>query len=80
MNEKREEQDIIDLGTLLWNFLRGLKKGWWLIPLLALLGGAAGYVRSIGFYTPMYRSSASFTVMTGGTNTDTGGRKLQFLL
>lgn len=78
MNEKREEQDIIDLGTLLWNFLRGLKKGWWLIPLLALLGGAAGYVRSIGFYTPMYRSSASFTVMTGGTNTDTGGESYNF--
>ena len=64
MEEQRE--DVIDLGTLLWNFFRGLKAAWWLIPVLALLGGAFGYVKSSGFYTPMYRSSASFTVLTGG--------------
>src|SRR5699024_10853165 len=43
-----------------------LKRAWWLIPVLALLAGAAGYVKSSRFYTPMYQSSASFTVMTGG--------------
>ncbi len=65
MEEQRD--DVIDLGTLLWNFFRGLKALWWLIPVLALLGGAVGYLKSTEFYTPMYRSSASFTVMTGGT-------------
>ena len=66
MEENREEMEI-DLGTLIWNFFRYLIKAWWLIPILALLGGAAGYLRSTQFYTPMYRSTATFTVMTGST-------------
>ncbi len=66
MEDNREELEI-DLGTLIWNFFRYLLKAWWLIPILALLAGAAGYVRSTQFYTPMYRSQATFTVMTGST-------------
>ena len=66
MEENREEMEI-DLGTLIWNFFRYLIRVWWLIPILALLGGAAGYLRSTQFYTPMYRSTATFTVMTGST-------------
>ena len=65
MEEQREDMEI-DLGVLLWNFWKILKRAWWLIPVLALLAGAAGYVKSSRFYTPMYQSSASFTVMTGG--------------
>lgn len=62
-----EQKDMeIDLGVLLWNFWKILRRTWWLIPILALLTGAAGYVKASRFYTPMYQSSASFTVMTGG--------------
>ncbi|HIS26167.1 MAG TPA: polysaccharide biosynthesis tyrosine autokinase [Candidatus Pullilachnospira intestinigallinarum] len=68
--EQRNTDDVIDLGALLWNFFRVLRRTWWLIPLLALLGGAAAFVRYSGFYTPMYRSTASFTVMTGSSETD----------
>lgn len=64
MEERRDEMEI-DLGTLLWNFLKGLRRTWWLIPVFALLSGSAGYLKAAGFYTPMYRSTASFTVMTG---------------
>ena len=37
MEEQRQELEL-DLGTLLWNFFKGLKKTWWLIPALAVLG------------------------------------------
>lgn len=76
MEEQREME--IDLGTLIWNFLRGLKKTWYLIPLLALLGGAFGYGKAAGFYVPMYQASASFTVLTGGTSEDTGSESYNF--
>ena len=35
--EDREELEI-DLGILLWNFLQGLARFWWLVILLAALG------------------------------------------
>ena len=50
MEEQREDMEI-DLGVLLWNFWKILKRAWWLIPVLALLAGAAGYVKSSRFYT-----------------------------
>ena len=65
--EDREELEI-DLGILLWNFLQGLARFWWLVILLAALGSAAYYVKNSQFYTPMYQSVASFTVMTGGNS------------
>lgn len=63
--EERKDMEI-DLGVLLWNFWKILRRTWWLIPVLALLAATAGYVKASRFYTPMYQSSASFTVMTGG--------------
>lgn len=75
---RRKEDDVIDLGTLFFNFLKGLRRTWWLIPLFALLGGAAGLIKSTGFYTPMYQSTASFTVMTGSTSEDTGADSYNF--
>ncbi len=80
MEERREDREEleIDLGTLLWNFLQGLMRFWWLILILALLGSAALYVKNSRFYTPMYRSEASFTVMTGGTSETTGTESYNF--
>lgn len=66
--ENHEEEIVIDLGTLFWNFLQGLYRFWWLIFVMALAGSAALYIKSSRFYTPMYRASASFTVMTGGSS------------
>ncbi|MGI6012031.1 MAG: polysaccharide biosynthesis tyrosine autokinase [Ruminococcus sp.] len=80
MEEKMEHQDEleIDLGILLWNFLKGLAKFWWLIILLAFLGSAVLYVKNSRFYTPMYRSEASFTVMTGGSDESSSGESYNF--
>lgn len=80
MEERREDQEEleIDLGTLLWNFLQGLARFWWLIVILALLGSVVLYVKNSRFYSPMYRSEASFTVMTGGTNETTGTESYNF--
>ena len=61
---ERQEEMEIDLGTLLWNFLKGLTRFWWLVILLALIGSAVLYVKNSRFYTPMYRSEASFTVLS----------------
>ena len=69
MSEKMDmlsEEHELDLGTLFWNFLQGLYRFWWLVVILAMLGSAALYIKASRFYTPMYRASASFTVMTGG--------------
>lgn len=66
--ENHEEEIVIDLGTLFWNFLQGLYRFWWLIFVMALAGSAALYIKSSRFYTPIYRASASFTVMTGGSS------------
>lgn len=71
--EERDEELEIDLEVLMWNFFRELKKYWWLLLLLILAGGVFGIVRSSVFYRPMYKSSASFTVMTGdGSASDSG--------
>lgn len=69
--ENREEAEI-DLGTWFFNFLRGFCRFWWLIAVLALLGAAALYLKSSRFYTPIYQSSATFTVMTDSGDESTG--------
>ncbi|OUN71626.1 hypothetical protein B5G11_01480 [Drancourtella sp. An57] len=68
LSRKIEEDDAIDLRTLFWNVIQGILKFWWLILLLAAVGAGAFYLRATRlFYTPMYQSSATFTVLTGGT-------------
>ena len=66
MEEQRQENEEmeIDLLVLLQDFFRGIRKFWWLVVVLALAGGLVMYVRSSGYYTPMYRSEATFTVTT----------------
>ncbi len=67
---KRVEDDVIDLGALFWAFLRLLRRFWWIIPILALAAAAAGCIRLQSSYVPMYRSEASFTVVTEGGEND----------
>ncbi len=61
---KMENEDVIDLGALFWAFLRQLKKAWWILPIFALIAAAAGCIGTELSYVPMYRSDASFTVVT----------------
>ena len=65
------EEEEIDLGLLLITLWRSFRRFWWLVLLLAALGAAGFYGFQRFRYTPMYRSSATFTVTTeeGGSGT-----------
>lgn len=68
LSRRIDEDDVIDLGALFWNVIQGILRFWWLIILLAAVGAGAFYLRATSlFYTPMYQSSATFTVLTGGS-------------
>ncbi len=60
----QETESQIDLFELLYDFQRGFKKIWWLIPLFVCLFGGLLYARTAIRYQPMYKSQASFTVST----------------
>lgn len=62
----QQENDYIDLGVLLIDFWKGIRKFWYIVIILMILGMGTmwGYCYSI--YVPMYRASASFTVKTVG--------------
>lgn len=64
------EDDVIDLGALIFAFWRIFKVFWWIIPILAVVGAAAGYIKNAASYYPMYRSTASFTVVTASGSSD----------
>ena len=60
----QQENDYIDLGVLLIDFWKGIKRFWYIILILMFLGmGAMWGYRKIT-YAPMYKASASFTVKT----------------
>ncbi len=63
-NHAETEELEIDIVNLIQNFISGIWKLWWLIVLLALIGGSIFYLRASRFYTPLYRAEATFTVMT----------------
>lgn len=76
---EQEEEQTIDLGVLLRDFIRGIGRFWWLLVVLALLGGVISYFGASGTYHPMYRSQATFTVTTNTTNSsDTSGSDYNF--
>ena len=71
---KLDGDDVIDLGTLFWNIIQGFLKFWWLVILLMAIGAGAFYLKASRiFFMPMYQSSATFTVLTGGASTADSG-------
>ena len=62
----QQENDYIDLGVLLIDFWKGIKKFWYIILILTILGMGAMWGYRHFTYVPMYRASASFTVKTVG--------------
>lgn len=63
--EQEMEEDYIDLGALLANFWRELKKLWWLVLLLTAAGASVFWVYIYVGTDPVYESHATFTVGTG---------------
>ena len=71
---KLDGDDVIDLGTLFWIIIQGFLKFWWLVILLMAIGAGAFYLKASRiFFMPMYQSSATFTVLTGGASTADSG-------
>lgn len=68
-NEQKIEQ--IDLQRFLWAFLKRLKYLWWLILILAVLGGSLMYAYTDYTYLPVYQANAVFSVSVSyGNGTD----------
>lgn len=60
----QQENDYIDLGVLLIDFWKGIKKFWYIFIILMALGIGAMLGYRYVTYVPMYQASASFTVKT----------------
>ncbi len=59
------EIDLVQLFAGMWKSLRRL---WWLVMLLAVIGAAGFYAFQTLRFEPMYRCSTTFTVATGDEN------------
>ena len=70
--EQNDETQEIDLLNLFRDFIKGCIRFWWLVVLLALIGGAVTFFYTSGTYNPMYRSEATFTVTTSSSEDLTG--------
>ncbi len=70
-NKNTQEQELIDLQLVLRNFGKQLLRRWWLVVVLAILGGSVMGVLSARSYRPQYRAEAIFSVSvsySGGTD------------
>ena len=66
----QQENDYIDLGVLLIDFWKGIKKYWYIFIILMALGIGSMWGYRYVTYVPMYQASASFTVKTIGDMLD----------
>lgn len=64
---QEQEDAVIGLGVLLNDFIKGLKKFWWLLIVLPLLGAGVGFCHGKANYVPNYTASATFSVKTSST-------------
>ena len=69
-NEMRNEPDKIDINDFLMDMIRGVKKLWWLVISLTLIGGLSSYMRVTTTYQPTYVASATMAVNFSGSNSN----------
>ena len=67
--KKQREPEKLDLFLLVRNLLKQVRRLWWLVVALAVLGGGLMYLRTVRSYTPMYQSEAIFSVSVDYTGT-----------
>lgn len=69
-NETRmvDESDKIDITSFLMDMVHGVKKLWWLVIGLAIIYGAASYLKVTTTYSPSYVASATMAVNFSGSN------------
>lgn len=68
-----DDEQVIDLGLLLKDFFRALKKLWCLVLILVVAGAVGWYVYTYARYTPIYESQATVTVATGSDESTSYG-------
>lgn len=56
------EEDTIDISNIVRNFIRGLKKLFWLIPLLCFITASMFYLYARERYSAQYTAMVTFTV------------------
>ncbi len=56
------DSGLLFLTNILDNMWKGLKKFFWLLPLLIVLGGGGMFFRTWHFYTPTYQAYSSFVI------------------
>ena len=69
-NEARtgDELDKIDITSFLSDIVHGIKKFWWLVIGLAVVFGAASYLKVTTTYSPSYVASATLAVNFAGSS------------
>lgn len=60
----QQENEYIDLGVLLIDFWKGIRKFWFIVIILMVIGAGGVWGYRCFTYVPMYEASASFTVKT----------------
>lgn len=67
-NQTVDEPDKIDITSLFMDIIQGIKKFWWLVISLAIIYGAASYLKVTTSYSPNYVASATLAVNFSGSN------------
>ena len=65
-NEYTDELEKIDLFSYFYEFMKALRKFFWLVLLVLVLCTACGCLWSWGSYRPMYEAYTSFVVTSSG--------------
>lgn len=65
LTAKIDEEDKIDIISLLLDCKKCFQMSWWLFLILVLLGAGVGFLRMERNYTAYYEASASFVVTSG---------------
>ena len=70
-NKENQELEQIDFQRTIHGLLKQLRRFWWLVVVLAILGGGLMFARAKSNYRPMYQSQAVFSVSVSyGNGTD----------
>ena len=76
--KNQNEPELIDIVSLLTDYLRVLRRMWIWVLILAILGGTAAYVRSYMNWNPIYTASATFTITVSQDSSDSTSGSYSF--
>lgn len=64
--------NLIDISVLVGDAVKGIRRLWWLYPILAAVISIVLCLGKVNSYVPMYRSSATFTISLENEQSVTG--------